>query len=133
MRDQLNELVRLAKGLRSTIQVNNVNDQHIEVSTWITVRRSGIEYYAISFMNNKKLEVTLYEKGDYISNGVSIDIENLNDAELDQIILRTKEDIITFIAKLNETSEQRRLEKIKELQNQLEELQADVHTSSSSI
>jgi len=133
MRSQLNELVRLAKQLRSTIQVNNVDDQHIEVSTWITVRKSGIEYYAISFMNNKKLEVTLYEKGDYISNGVSIDIENLNDAELDQIILRTKEDIITFIAKLNETSEQRRLEKIKELQNQLEELQADVHTSSSSI
>ncbi len=133
MRSQLNELVRLAKQLRSTIQVNNVDDQHIEVSTWITVRRSGIEYYAISFMNNKKLEVTLYEKGDYISNGVNIDVENLNDDELDQIILRTKEDIITFIAKLNETSEQRRLEKIKELQNQLEELQADVHTSSSSI
>lgn len=133
MRSQLNELVELAKGLRSTIQVNNVSAQYIDVSTWITVRRSGIEYYAISFMNNKKLEVTLYQKGDYISNGVNIDVENLSDAELDQIILRTKEDIITFIAKLNETSEQRRLDKIKELQDQLEQLQADVHTSSSSI
>jgi len=133
MRDQLNELVKLAKQLRSTIQVNNVSAQYIDVSTWITVRRSGIEYYAISFMNNKKLEVTLYQKGDYISNGVNIDVENLSDAELDQIILRTKEDIITFIAKLNETSEQRRLDKIKELQDQLEQLQADVHTSSSSI
>ena len=133
MRSQLNELVELAKGLRSTIQVNNVSAQYIDVSTWITVRRSGKEYYAISLMNNKKLEVTLYEKGDYISNSVAIDVENISDSELDQIILRTKEDIITFIAKLNETSEQRRLDKIKELQDQLEQLQADVHTSSSSI
>jgi pyruvate kinase len=133
MREQLNELVKLAKQLRSTIQVNNVDDQTIQVSTSITVRRSGIEYYAISFMNNKKLEITLYEKGDYISNGVNIDVENLSDAELDQIILRTKEDIITFIAKLNETREIRRLDKIKELQDQLQELQGDVHTSTPSI
>jgi hypothetical protein len=133
MRSQLNELVELAKGLRSTIQINNVSAQYIDVSTWITIRRSGTEYYAISFMNNTKLEVTLYQKGDYISNGVNIDIENLTDEGLDQIILRSKEDIITFIAKLNETSEIRRLDKIKELQDQLEQLQADVHTSSSSI
>jgi hypothetical protein len=125
MRDQLNELLKLAKQLRSTIQVNNIDDQYIDVSTWITVRRSGIEYYAISFMNNKKLEITLYQKGDYISNGVSIDVENLSDAELDQIILRTKQDIIDFIAKSDESSEQRRLNKIAELQNQLQELQKD--------
>ena len=133
MREQLNELVKLAKQLRSTIQVNNVDGQHIEVSTWITVRRSGKEYYAISFMNNRKLEVSLYEKGDYISNSVTIDVESISDEGLDHIILRTKEDIITFIAKLDETMEQRRLDKIKELQDQLQELQADVHTSSSSI
>ena len=133
MREQLNELVKLAKQLRSTIQVNNVDGQHIEVSTWITVRRSGKEYYAISFMNNRKLEVSLYEKGDYISNSVTIDLESISDEGLDHIILRTKEDIITFIAKLSETMEQRRLDKIKELQDQLQELQADVHTSSSSI
>ena len=133
MREQLNELVKLAKQLRSTIQVNNVDGQHIEVSTWITVRRSGKEYYAISFMNNRKLEVSLYEKGDYISNSVTIDVESISDEGLDHIILRTKEDIITFIAKLDETIEQRRLDKIKELQDQLQELQADVHTSSSSI
>lgn len=133
MRNQLNELIKLAKGLRSTIQVNHVSDQYIEVSTWITVRRSGIEYYAISFMNNKKLDITLYENGDYISNGVTIDVENISDEELDQIILRTKQDIITFIAKLNETMEQRRLNKIKELQDQLQELQKDVHTSTPSI
>ena len=133
MREQLNELVKLAKQLRSTIQVNNVDGQHIEVSTWITVRRSGKEYYAISFMNNRKLEVSLYEKGDYISNSVTIDLESISDEGLDHIILRTKEDIITFIAKLSETMEQRRLDKIKELQDQLEQLQADVHTSSSSI
>jgi hypothetical protein len=133
MRNQLNELIKLAKGLRSTIQVNNVSDQYIEVSTWISVRRSGIEYYAISFMNNRKLDITLYEKGDYISNGVTIDMENISDKELDQIILRSKQDIITFIAKLNETTEQRRLDKIKELQDQLQELQKDVHTSTPSI
>lgn len=133
MRNQLNELIKLAKGLRSTIQVNNVSDQYIEVSTWISVRRSGIEYYAISFMNNRKLDITLYEKGDYISNGVTIDVENISDEELDQIILRSKQDIITFIAKLNDTTEQRRLDKIKELQDQLQELQKDVHTSTLSI
>jgi hypothetical protein len=122
MRDQLNELIRLAKQLRSTIQLNNLDDQTIEVSTWITVRRSGKEYYSISLMNNTKLEVSLYERGDYISNGVTIDVENISDDQLDQIILRTKEDIITFIAKLATSHEERRLAKIIELQNQLKEL-----------
>lgn len=122
MRDQLNELVRLAKQLRSTIQINGLNDQTIEVSTWITVRRSGKEYYSVLLMNNTKLEVSLYERGDYISNGVTIDVENIDDVQLDQIILRTKEDIITFIAKLDANREERRLAKIIELQNQLKEL-----------
>ena len=71
MRDQLNELMKLASQLRSTIQINNVDDQTIQVSTWITVRRSGKEYYSISFFSgvtSKKLEVSLFQKGDYNSN-----------------------------------------------------------------
>jgi pyruvate kinase len=122
MRDQLNELLKLAKQLRSTIQVNNVDDQTIYVSTWITVRKGGPDYYAVSFLANRKLDIALYEKGDYISNAVTIDVENVSDVELDEIILRSKEDIITFIAKLDDNREKRRLDKIIELQNQLKEL-----------
>lgn len=130
MREQLNELVKLAKGLRTIIQQNNVDLMHIEVSTWIIVRRSGTDYYAISFFgNSKKLEVTLYESKGYVSNSITIDIENLSDSDLEEVILRSKEDIITFIAKLNDTIEQRRLDRIKHLQDQLQELQRDVQTS----
>jgi hypothetical protein len=129
MRDQLNELLKLAKQLRSTIQVNHINDQTIEVSTWITVRKGGADYYAISFLGNRKLEVALYQKDDYISNNINIDIENITDVELDEIILRSKEDIINFIAKLDGSREQRRLAKIIEIQNQLKELQSNVQDS----
>jgi pyruvate kinase len=122
MRNQLNELLKLAKQLRSTIKVNNIEDQTIEVSTWITVRKSGADYYAVSFLANRKLDITLYEKGDYISNSVTIHVENISDNELDEIILRSKEDIITFIAKLDDNREKRRLDKIIQLQNQLKEL-----------
>jgi pyruvate kinase len=122
MRNQLNELLKLAKQLRSTIKVNNIEDQTIEVSTWITVRKSGADYYAVSFLANRKLDITLYEKGDYISNSVTIDVENISDNELDEIILRSKQDIITFIAKLDDNREKRRLDKIIQLQNQLKEL-----------
>ena len=122
MRDQLNELLKLAKQLRSTIQVNNIDDQTILVSTWISIRRGGADYYAVSFLANRKLDIALYEKGDYISNSVTIDIEKVSDDELDEIILRSKEDIITFIAKLDDNREQRRLDKIIDLQNQLKEL-----------
>jgi hypothetical protein len=122
MRDQLNELLKLAKQLRSTIKVNNIENQTIEVSTWITVRKSGADYYAISFLANRKLDIALYENKDYVSNSVTIDIEKVSDDELDEIILRSKEDIITFIAKLDDTREKRRLDRIKELQNQLKEL-----------
>ena len=122
MRQQLTELMKLAKQLRSTLQVNNVNDQTIYVSTWITVRRGGTDYYAVSFLANRKLEVALYEDKDYVSNSITIDVENINDDELDEMILRSKEDIITFIAKLDDTREKRRLDKIIELQNQLKEL-----------
>ena len=122
MRDQLNELMKLAKQLRSTIQVNHIDDQSIYVSTWITVRRGGTDYYAVSFLANRKLEVALYENKDYISNSITIDVENVSDVELDEIILRSKEDIINFIAKLDDTREKRRLDKIIELQNQLKEL-----------
>ena len=122
MRDQLNELMKLAKQLRSTIQVNHIDDQSIYVSTWITVRRGGTDYYAVSFLANRKLEVALYENKDYISNSITIDVENVSDVELDEIILRSKEDIINFIAKLDNTREKRRLDKIIELQNQLKEL-----------
>ena len=122
MRDQLNELMKLAKQLRSTIQVNHIDDQSIYVSTWITVRRGGTDYYAVSFLANRKLEVALYENKDYISNSITIDVENVSDVELDEIILRSKEDIINFIAKLDNTREKRRLDKIIQLQNQLKEL-----------
>ena len=122
MRNQLNELLKLAKQLRSTIQVNHIDDQSIYVSTWITVRRSGKEYYSVSFLANRKLEVALYENKDYISNSITIDVENINDDELDEIILRSKEDIINFIAKLDDNREKRRLDKIIQLQNQLKEL-----------
>jgi hypothetical protein len=125
MRDQLNELMKLASQLRSTIQINNMDDQTIQVSSWITVRRSGKEYYSISFFSgvtSKKLEVSLFQKGDYNSNSVTISVENVNNDELDEIILRSKEDIITFIARLDDNREKRRLDKIIELQNQLKEL-----------
>jgi hypothetical protein len=122
MRDQLNELLKLAKQLRSTIQINNVDDQTVLVSTWISVRRGGADYYAVSFLANRKLEVALYQKDDYISNNINIDIEEVSDVELDEIILRSKEDIITFIAKLDDNREKRRLDKIIQLQNQLKEL-----------
>ena len=132
MRNQSIELMKLASQLRTTIQVNNVDDQTIQVSSWITVRRSGKEYYSISFFSgvtSKKLEVSLFQKGDYNSNSVTISVENVSDDELDEIILRSKEDIINFIAKLDNTSEERRLAKIEELQNQLKELQTDVQSS----
>ena len=125
MRDQLNELMKLAKHLRSTIQVNNLDDQTIQVSTWIIVRRSGADYYSVSFLANRKLEITLYQKDDYNSNSITIDVESVTDVELDEIILRSKEDITIFIAKLYESSKQRRINKITELQYQLQELQKD--------
>ena len=115
--------MKLAKQLRSTIQTNHIDDQTIYVSTWITVRRSGTDYYATSFFDStRKLEVTLYENKGYVSNSVTIDVEKVTDVELDEIILRSKEDIINFIAKLDDTREKRRLDKIIELQNQLKEL-----------
>jgi pyruvate kinase len=129
MRDQLNELMKLAKQVRSTIQVNHIDDQTIYVSTWITVRRSGTDYYAISFLANRKLEVALYENKDYISNSITIDVEKVSGVELNEIILRSKEDIINFIAKLDDTREKRRLDKIIELQNQLSELEGNVSTN----
>jgi hypothetical protein len=129
MRDKLNELMKLAKQVRSTIQINNVDDQTIQVSTWMNVRKSGKEYYSVSFFSGittRKLEVSLFEKDNYISNSITIDVENINDDELDEIILRSKEDIINFIAKLDNDGEKRRLAKIAELQNQLSELQKDI-------
>lgn len=125
MRDQLNELMKLAKQVRSTIQINNLDDQSILVSTWITVRRSGKEYYSVSFLSDigsRKLEVSLFEKDNYTSNSVTIDIEKITNVELDEIVLRSKEDIINFIARLDDNREKRRLAKIIELQNQLKEL-----------
>lgn len=130
MRNQLNELMKLAKQLRTTIQVNNVDDNYIHVSTWITVRRSGKTYYAISFLQRTgKLEVSLYEERGYVSNSITVDVENTSDDELDRIILRSKEDIINFIVLLDEEREQRRLNKIKELQDELQQLQTDVQSS----
>lgn len=125
MRDQLNELMKLAKQVRSTIQINSIDDQTIQVSTWMTVRKTGKEYYSISFFSaitRKMIEVSLFEKDNYVSNSITIDIENISNDELDKIILRSKEDIINFIAELDDTREKRRLDKIIQLQNQLKEL-----------
>jgi hypothetical protein len=132
MRDKLDMLMKLAKQVRSTIQINGVDDQTIQVSTWMNVRRSGKEYYSISFFSgitSRKLEVSLFEKDNFVSNYITIDVENISDDELDEIILRSKEDIITFIAKLDSDREQRRLKRIKELQNQLSELEGNVSTN----
>lgn len=130
MRKQLEELLKLAKQLRSTIQVNKVDDVYIQVSTWISVRRSGTTYYSIAFLQgSKKLDVALFEDGQYISNSITVDVEGISDEELDEIILRSKSDIINFIAQLTISSEKRKLDKIKELQDQLQQLQSDVQGS----
>jgi hypothetical protein len=130
MRDQLNELMKLAKQLRETVQVNKVPEPSIHVSTWIRINRSGTTYYSVSFLQgSQKLEVHLFEDRGYVSNSISIDVERIDDAQLDEIILRSKEDIITFIAKLDEQREERRLSRIRELNKELAELREDVSAS----
>lgn len=130
MRKQLEELMKLAKQLRTTLQVNSVDDQSVYVSTWIKVHTTGKTFHSVSFLQgSKKLEVYLFEDKGYTANSIAIDVERISDIELDEIILRSKEDIITFIAKLDAESEQRRLNKIEELKNQLAQLQEDVSTN----
>lgn len=130
MRSQLEELVKLAKQLRETVQVNNLPSSSINVSTWIRINKVGTTFCAVSFLQgSKKLEVNLFEDNNYVANSIAVDVERISDIELDEIILRSKEDIITFIAKLDSEREQRRLDKIEELKNQLAQLQGDVSTN----
>lgn len=130
MRRKLEELIVLAKKVRQTIEENDLSQQTIYVSTWIRVNKVGKTFHSVSFLQGSTtLEVNLFKDGNYVNNTITIGLEKLSDEELDEIILRSKGDIITFIEKLNEESEQRRLDKIEELKNQLAELQGDVSTN----
>lgn len=123
MRNQLEELVTLAKQVRNAVKVNNVLESYIALSKLMTVRMSGKDYHAISFLNdNRKLEVNLYQTDSYTSESITVNV-NLSDDELDEIILHSREDIIIFIAKLDSSHEQRRLDMIEQLKNQLAELE----------
>lgn len=130
MRNQLDELVKLAKVLRSTLQNNQLDDKTVQVSTWILVRTPNATYHSVSFLNGSfALDVNLYQNDIYTNNTISINMERISDEELDEIILRSKGDIITFIDKIDKESEQRRLFKITELQHQLVKLQENVSAS----
>lgn len=130
MRSQLNELVKLAKVLRSTLQINQLDDKTVQVSTWISVRTPSTKYHSVSFLNGSfALDVNLYQDDIYTNNTISINMERISDEELDEIVLRSKGDIITFIDKIDKESEQKRLSKITELQHQLSKLQKNVSAS----
>ena len=130
MRTKLEELVKIAKTIREAIEVNEVNSQTVHVSTWIRVTRSGTTFHSISFLQGATtLDVTLYKDGDYVKNNVIINVEEISDEQLDEIITRSKADVVDFIAKLDAESAQRRLARIEELKTQLAKLEKDVSTS----
>ena len=130
MRNQLEELVKLAKQLRETVKVNDLPQQTIHISTSIRVNKVGTTFHSVSFLQGTTtLDVNLYQEGEYNNNVVNISLEKLSDIELDEIILRSKEDIANFIAKLDTDREQRRLDKINELKNKLAELEGNVPTN----
>ena len=134
MRKQLNELMELAKQVKKVLREYKLNDvthrQH-QVSTWITAHSIGDDYASVSFlsMGSKKLDVQLYNDDKNVINNITVDVENLSDKDLDDIILRSTQDIGIFIADLEANAEIRRLETIEKLQNQLRELKGDVSTN----
>ncbi len=134
MRSQLEELVKLAKQVRETIHVNKLSDETIYVSTWIRVNvprssKSTSTFHSVSFLQGTRyLDVNMYKDNDYERNHVIIE-DTISDEELDEIILRSKEDIITFIAKLDGEREERRIYEIRRLRNELAELESDVSTN----
>ncbi len=134
MRSQLEELVKLAKQVRETIHVNKLSDETIYVSTWIRVNaprssKSTSTFHSVSFLQGTRyLDVNMYKDNDYERNHVIIE-DTISDEELDEIILRSKEDIITFIAKLDGEREERRIYEIQRLRNELAELESDVSTN----
>lgn len=105
MRKQVNELMNLAKQLREVIieyKLSDVAHKSHKVSEKITAHSIGDDYHSVSFLNSglSKLDVTMYRNATHSMNNIAIDSENLSDEDLDNIILRSTQEIGIFIAEL---------------------------------
>jgi hypothetical protein len=109
MRDQSIELLRIAKELRDYVtSLNLPMDKdangnsvgiHVRVSNNIRMHYNSLhEYASIEFSNwPKTVNVALFESSGYANNTVTINVELLDDAELEAIILLVQSDIAIFM------------------------------------
>lgn len=110
MRNQSNELLELAKELRAHVASLNipmdVNNEGNNVGKNIRVSNNVRMHYNTDY-NYASIEcgtwpnavtITLFENGDFINNTITINVEKTDDVELDELILRFTEDIVTFKA-----------------------------------
>lgn len=104
MRNQSNELLRIAKQLRDyldtlDIQVDSNAGENITVSSNVRVHYNPKNNYMSVDMSKwpNTVSLSLFEHSGYSNNTVTINVEKVSDEDLDNLILLFNEDITTFI------------------------------------
>jgi hypothetical protein len=130
MRKQLNELSEIARDLRNLLADNfTIIDSPIDISDSIRVYSCTVNYMTFHFQNDPgKLEIGIYENESFERTTISIDIDRVNDELLEEIILRSKQEIAIFKQIFESESILKRKARIIELQEELKNL-SNVHTS----
>jgi len=137
MRNQLNELSSIATDLRNLlIEHKSILENVTVISDNIKVHSAGTHYMSIVFSAfPNKMEIGVYDADKFKQNTVTIDIARVGDADLDAILLRSKEEIAIFKHRFEQQLVAKRRMRILELQDELDKLfvDVDVHTSTPSI
>ncbi len=104
MRNQSNELLRIAKELKTYLDTLNIEvdgnaGENITVSSNVRVHYNPNHNYMSVDMSKwpNTVALSLFEHDGYSNNTVTINVEKVSDEDLDRIILLFNENVSTFI------------------------------------
>ncbi len=104
MRNQSNELIRIAKELRNhfdslNIEVDEKIGENITLSNNLRVHYNPKHNYMHADLSTwpHTIMVSLFEHTGYSNNTVTINVEKVTDEDLDNTILLFSQDVATFI------------------------------------
>lgn len=128
MRAQAQELVKIAKALKTEIQKQEYFDSRVKINENVDVYANDVKDYVHVQFNKggKVVDITIHDYNEaYYSETLTIDL-SIIDHELDQIVKRSQSVLDEFIHIYSNRSEEIKQDRITELEKEIAILRGDI-------
>jgi hypothetical protein len=128
MRNQGQELVKLAKGLKAEIQKQEYFDSRVKINEHVDVYANDAKDYVHVQFNKKgkTVDITIHDYNEaHYTETMTIDL-SIIDHELDGIVKRSQDVVEEFIHIYSNRSEEIKQDRITQLETEIAKLRGDI-------